>query len=111
MYNSLLKKAQLNYFSSLFDNFLVSKTLRRYIDKMLHRSNPAQQISLSIHSANQFSSVFSGKIKTLRLNLLLINVNPYSVPNKLPPIFSLFKSAYFDEIKELIIFSEVCLPI
>ena len=71
----------------------------------MHRSNPSQQISPSIHSANQFSSFFSNKIKTLRLNLPLININSYSVPDKLPPTFSLFKPASFDEIKQLILSS------
>ena len=72
---------------------------------MLHRSNLFQQISLSVQSANQFSSFFSDKINTLRWNLPLINVNLYSVPNKLPPKFSLFKQATFDEIKQLILSS------
>ena len=30
----------------------------------------------------------------------LINVNPYSVPDKLPPTFSSFTPASFDEIKQ-----------
>ena len=71
----------------------------------MYRSNPSQQISLSIHSANRFSSFFSDKIKTLRLNLPLINVNPYSVLDKLPPIFTSFKRASFGEIKQLILSS------
>ena len=103
IYNSLLKKVQSNYFSSLFGNFLDSKSFWRSIDKVLHRSNPSQQIPLSIHSADQFSSFFSDKIKTIRLNLPLININPFSVPNKSPPIFSLFKPVSFDEIKLLIL--------
>ena len=105
IYNFLLKKAQSNYFSSLFDNCLHFKSLWYYIDKMLHRSNPSQQISPSIHSVHQFSSFFSDKIKTLRLNFPLINVNPYSVLDKLPPTFSSFKPASFDEIKQLILSS------
>ena len=83
MYNSLLKKVQSNYFSYLFDNCLYSKSLWHPIDKILHQSNPSQQISPSIHSANQFSSFFGDKIKTLlytinchqhdhRLNQLLL---------------------------------------
>ena len=72
---------------------------------MLHQSNPSQQISPSIYSANQLSSFFSYKIKTLRLNLQLINVNPYFVPDKLPPTFSSFKPASYDEIKQLILSS------
>ena len=50
MYNSLLKNAQSNYFSSLFDNYLDSKLLWHSIDKMLRRS-PPQQTSPSVHSA------------------------------------------------------------
>ena len=65
IYNSLLKKAQSNYFSSLFENCLDSKSLWHSIDKILHQSNPSQQISPSIHSANQFSSFFRDKIKTI----------------------------------------------
>ena len=72
---------------------------------MLHRSNPSQRISPSIHSANQLSSISTDKIKSIRLNLPLINVNLYSVPNKLPPTFSSFKPASFHEIKQLILFS------
>ena len=102
MYNSLQKKAQSDYFASLFDN---SKSLWHSLDKILHRSNLSQQISLSIHSAGQFSSFFSDKINTFCLNLSLIKVNPYSAPNKLPPTFSSFKSASFDEIKQLLLLS------
>ena len=75
IYNSLLKKAQSNYFSSLFDSLWHS------IDKVVHRSNPFQQFAPAIHSADQFSSFFSDKIKTLRLNLPFININPFSVPD------------------------------
>ena len=72
---------------------------------MLHRSNSSHQISPSMHSTNQFSSFFSDKIKTFHLNLLLINVNSYSVPDKLPQKFSMYKPASFDEIKQLILSS------
>ena len=98
-----MKKVQSNYFSSLFDNYLDSKSLWHSIDKVWHRSNPSQQITPVIHSSDQFSSFCSDKIKTLRLNLPLININPFSVPDKLPPIFSSFKPAFFDEIKLLIL--------
>ena len=105
IYNSLLKKAQSNYFSSLFDNCLDSKSFWHSIDKVLHRSNSFQQIPPAIHSADQFSSFFSDKIKTLRLYLPLININPFSVPEKSPPIFSLFQPASSDEINQLILSS------
>ena len=98
-----MKKAQSNYFSSLFENCLDSKSLWHFIDKVLHLSNPSLQIPPARHSADQFSSFFSDKIKTLRLNLPLININPFSVPDKLPPIFSSFKPASFDEIRQLIL--------
>ena len=71
----------------------------------MHRSNLSQQITPVIHSADQFSSFFSDKIKTFRLNLPLIYINPFSVPDKSPPIFSSFTPASFDEIKQLILFS------
>ena len=99
-----MKKAQSNYFSSFFDNCLDFKSLA-FIDKVLHRSNPSQQIPPAIHSADQFSSFFSDKIKTLRLNLPLININLFSVPDKSPSTFSSFKPASFDEIKQLILSS------
>ena len=105
IYNSLFEKAQSNYVSSFFDNCLNSKSLWQSINKVLHRSNPSQQIPPAIYSANQFSSFFSEKIKTFRLNLPLININPFSVPEKSPLIFSSFKSASFDEIKQLILSS------
>ena len=54
-----------------------------------------------MHSANQFSSFFGEKIETLLLNLSLLNVNPYSTPDKLPSTFSLFKRVSFVEIKQL----------
>ena len=80
----------------MFDNCLDSIFLWHSIDKVLHRSNPSQQIPPAIHSADQFSSFLSDKIKTLRLNLPLININPFSVPDK---------PASFDEIKQLILSS------
>ena len=101
MYNSLLKKGQSNYFSSLFDHCLGSKSLWLSNEKMLHRSNPSLQISPSIHSADQYSSFFSDKIKTLGLNLPLIKVNPYSVPDILPPTFSSFKPASLMKLSNL----------
>ena len=103
IYNSLLKKAQSNYFSSLFANCLDSKSLRHSIDSVLHRSNLSQQIPPVIHLADQYSSFFSDKIKTLRLNLPLINIKPFSIPDKSPTIFSSFKPVSFDEIKQLIL--------
>ena len=36
------KKAQSNYFLSLFDYCLDSKSFWHFIDKMLHRSNSSQ---------------------------------------------------------------------
>ena len=65
--------------------------------------NQSKQIPPAIYSADQFSSFFSDKIKTLRLNLPLININPFSVPDKAPPLFSSFNPASFDEIKQLIL--------
>ena len=43
------------------------------------------------------------KLKPFCLNLLLININPYSVPDKSPPTISSFKPASFDKIKQLIL--------
>ena len=45
------------------------------------------------------------KIKTLRSKLPLINLNPLSLPDKSPPIFSSFKLVSIDEIKQLILSS------
>ena len=41
------------------------------------------------------------KIKTLRSKLPLIDLNPLSLPNKSPPLFSSFKLVSADEIKQL----------
>ena len=68
--------AQSNYISTLFNNCLDSKSFWHSIDNLLHQSKPSQIIFPSIRSADQFSSFFSDKIKTLPLNLPLINVNP-----------------------------------
>ena len=100
-----MKKAQSNYFSSLFANCLDSKSLWHSIDRVLHRSNLSQQIPPAIHSADQFSSFFNDKIKTLRLNLPLININLFSVPDKSPPILSSFKPVSFAEIRQLMLSS------
>ena len=45
------------------------------------------------------------KIKTLRSKLPLIDLNPLSLPDKSPPIFSSFKLVSVDEIKQLILSS------
>ena len=45
------------------------------------------------------------KIKTLRSKLPLIDLNPLYLPDKSPPIFSLFKLVSVDEIKQLILSS------
>ena len=89
----------------MFDNCLDSKSLWHSINKVLHRPIPSQQIPPALHSADQFSSFFNDKIKTLHFNLLLFNINPFSVPDKTPPIFSSFKLSSFDEIKQLILSS------
>ena len=45
------------------------------------------------------------KIKTLRSKLPLIDLNPLSLPDNSPPIFSSFKLVSIDEIKQLILSS------
>ena len=65
----------------------------------------ANDCYIILHSADQFSSFFNDKIKTLCLNLPLININPFSVFDKSPPIFPSFKPESFDEIKQLILSS------
>ena len=45
----------------------------------------------AIHSADQFSSFFSEKIKTVCLNIPLININPFSVPAKSPLTLNLYR--------------------
>ena len=61
--------------------------------------------SSSKHSADQFCTYFVDKIKTLRSKLPLIDLNPLSLPDKSPPIFSSFKLVSVDEIKQLILSS------
>jgi hypothetical protein len=105
LYNSLLKKAQSNYFSSLFVNCSNSKSLWHSIDKVLHRSSISHTdppASLSVH---QFSSFFTDKIKSLRVNLPLIDINPFSFPDQPAPVFSSFEPATTTEIRNLILSS------
>ena len=73
---------------------------------MLNRSSSSLPNSSSKHSADQFCTYFVDKIKTLRLKLPLIDLNPLSLPDKSPPIFSSFKLVSVDEIKQLILSSK-----
>ena len=72
---------------------------------MLNRSSSSLPNSSSKHSADQFCTYFVDKIKTLRSKLPLIDLNPLSLPDKSPPIFSSFKLVSIDEIKQLILSS------
>ena len=65
LYNSKVKKAQSDYFSSLFISNSNTKELWHSIDKLLNRSSSSLPNS-SKHSADQFCTYFVDKIKTLR---------------------------------------------
>ena len=72
---------------------------------MLNRSSSSLPNSSSKHSADQFCTYSVDKIKTFRSKLPLIDLNPLSLPDKSPPIFSSFKLVSIDEIKQLILSS------
>ena len=82
-----------------------TKELWHSIDKLLNRSSSSSPNSSSKHSGDQFCTYFVDKIKTLRSKLPLIDLNPLSLPDKSPPIFSSFKLVSVDEIKQLILSS------
>ena len=105
LYYSKVKKAQSDYFSSLFKSNSNTKELWHSIDKLFNRSSSSLSNSSSNHSADQLCIYFVDKIKTLRLKLPLIDLNPLSLPDKSPPIFSSFKLLSVDEIKQLILSS------
>ena len=71
---------------------------------MLNHSSSSLPNSSSKHSADQFCTYFVDKIKTLRSKLPLIDLNPLSLPDKSPPIFSSFNLVSV-EIKQLILSS------
>ena len=98
-----MKKAQSDYFSSLFKSNSSTKELWHSTDKILNCSSSSLFDSPPKHSADQFCSYFVDKIKILRLKLQLIDLNPLSLPDKLPPLFSSFKLVLVDEIKQLIL--------
>ena len=91
LYNSLLKKAQSNYFSSLFINCSDSKSLWHSIDKVVHSNSTSHTDPPASLSTHQFSSFFTDKIKSLPANLLLIDVNIFSFPDQPAPVFSSFE--------------------
>ena len=105
LYNSLVKKAQSDYFSSLFKNCSDSKSLWRSINQVCHRSSSSSLNPPSTLSADQFSSFFVDKIKALRSKLPLVDLNPFTIPERPPPTFSLFQPASIEEIKHLILSS------
>ena len=76
LYNSKVKEAQSDYFSSLFKSNSNTKELSHSIDKLLNRSSSSLPNSSSKHSADQFCTYFVDKIKTLRSKLPLIELNP-----------------------------------
>ena len=87
LFNSQLKKAQSNYFSSLFVNCSDSKFLWHFNDKVLHRSSTPNIDPPASLYAHQFSSFFTDNIKSLPANLPFIDVNPYSFPDQPAPVF------------------------
>ena len=64
---------------------MIQKSLRHSIDKVLHCSSTSNIDLPASLSAHKFSSFFIDKIKSLRANLPLINVNPFSFPDQLAP--------------------------
>ena len=106
LYNSLLKKAQSNYFSSLFVNCSDSKSFLHSIDKVLNRNLTSNAEPPALISAHQFSSFFTDKIKSLRANPPLIDVNLFSFPDQLAPVFFfLFEPVTTAEIRNLVLSS------
>ena len=103
----LCKKAQFNYFSSVFKNYANSKFLWRSINQVCHRLSSSSLNPLFTLSADQFSSFFVDKIKALRSKLPLVNLNSFGIPDRLPPKFSLFQPASVEEIKHLILSSYI----
>ena len=94
LYNSLLKKTQSNYFSFLLKNCSDSKSLwRQSIKQVFHRSSSFSLNPPSILSTDQISSFFVDKIKALCLKLSLVDLNPFSIPERPPSTFSLFQPA------------------
>ena len=97
-----MKKAQSDYFSSLFksNSSRPTKELWYFTDKILICFSPSLSDSPPKHSADQLCSCFVDKIKTLRSKLPLIDLNPLYLPNKSPPSFSSFKLVFVDEIQK-----------
>ena len=96
------KKAQSNYFLSLFKNCSDSKSLWRSINQVCHHSSSSSLNPLFTLSVDKFSSFFEDKIKALRSKLPLVDLNPFSIPEKLPSTFLLFQPAFVEEINHLI---------
>ena len=93
-----MKKTLSDYNSS-------TKELWHSIYKILNHSSSSLPDSPLKHSADQFSSYFDDKIKTLSSKLPLIDLNSLSSPDKLPPSLPSFKLVSVDEIKQLILSS------
>ena len=74
LYNSLFKKSS-NYFFSLFVNCSYSQSLWHSIDKFVHCSSTSNTDPLASLSVHQFYSFFTDKIKSLRANIPLNDVN------------------------------------
>ena len=68
-YNSIVKKAQSDYFSSLFKRNSSTKELWHSIDKIFNLSSSSIPDSPPKHSVNQFYFYFVDNIKTLCLKL------------------------------------------
>ena len=103
--NSLLKKAQSNYFSSLFVNCSDSKSLWCSIDKVLHRSSTSNIDPSASLSTHQFSLFFIDKIKSLCANFPLIDVNPFSFLDQPALVFSSLELVTTADIRNLILSS------
>ena len=100
-----MKRAQSDYFSSLFKSNSRTKELWYSKQKIVNQSSSSLPDSSSKDLADQFFSYFVDKIKTLRSKLPLIDLDPLFLPDKSPPSFSSFKLVSVDKNKQLILSS------
>ena len=77
----------------------------RSINQVCHRSSSSSLNPPSTLSADQFSSFFVDKIKALCSKLPLVDLNPFTIPERPPPTFLLFQPASIEEIKHVILSS------
>ena len=81
------------------------QNLWRSINQVFHRPSSSSLNPPFTLSVDQFSSFFVNKIKALRSKLPLVDLNPFTIPDRPPPSFSLIQPASVVEIKRLILLS------